>query len=155
MYRINKEDNKMMLISDCTEEKEMEKNILMRREEDLQMQLQAVRMLIERDRAMERVEETPEKKQSFCEVITQDKGQLEESSKTEKLRVILKSIFQEVLEEYQEELCEDLKTSIKKEMDYQFRMQEDHLMELVKEEPVKEEEPERRDLLRRKYTLFS
>ena len=54
MYRINKEDNKMMLISDCTEEKEMEKNILMRREEDLQMQLQAVRMLIERDRAMER-----------------------------------------------------------------------------------------------------
>lgn len=145
----------MMLISDCTEEKEMEKNILMRREEDLQMQLQAVRMLIERDRAMERVEETPEKKQSFCEVITQDKGQLEESSKTEKLRVILKSIFQEVLEEYQEELCEDLKTSIKKEMDYQFRMQEDHLMELVKEEPVKEEEPERRDLLRRKYTLFS
>jgi len=88
-------------------------------------------------------------------VITQDKGQLEESSKTEKLRVILKSIFQEVLEEYQEELCEDLKTSIKKEMDYQFRMQEDHLMELVKEEPVKEEEPERRDLLRRKYTLFS
>lgn len=155
MYRINKEDNKMMLISDCTEEKEMEKNILMKREEDPQMQLQAVRMLIERDRAMERVEETPEKKQSFCEVITQDKGQLEESSKTEKLRVILKSIFQEVLEEYQEELCEDLKTSIKKEMDYQFRMQEDHLMELVKEEPVKEEEPERRDLLRRKYTLFS
>jgi len=155
VYRINKEDNKMMLISDCTEEKEMEKNILMKREEDPQMQLQAVRMLIERDRAMERVEETPEKKQSFCEVITQDKGQLEESSKTEKLRVILKSIFQEVLEEYQEELCEDLKTSIKKEMDYQFRMQEDHLMELVKEEPVKEEEPERRDLLRRKYTLFS
>ena len=89
----------------------------------------------------------------------QHQSSLQSESNEEKfkrLQWLLKQLFQDTLQENNEYLCREMKESVLKEMDYQFRMQEEREEERSKEKVKREEEHYRKidDLLRKKRRLL-
>lgn len=106
------------------------------------------------------VEEIPsmEKRQETLPA-EQNQSVLQGESNEEKfkrLQWLLKQLFKDTLQENNEYLCREMKESVLKEMDYQFRMQEEREEERSKEKVKREEEHYRKidDLLRKKRRLL-
>lgn len=76
--------------------------------------------------------------------------------KARRLQWLLKQLFKETLQENNEYLCREMKESILKELDYQFRMQEEREDERNAEKLKREEEHYRKidELLRKKRRLL-
>lgn len=76
--------------------------------------------------------------------------------KFKRLQWLLKQLFKETLQENNEYLCREMKESVLKEMDYQFRMQEEREEERNTEKVKREEEHYKKidDLLRKKRRLL-
>lgn len=68
-----------------------------------------------------------------------DSGDKEFAGKVEKLQVLLRMMIGEILEEYNDNLCSDVKESLIKELDYQFRMQEERMDERDKAKEEKQD----------------
>lgn len=89
----------------------------------------------------------------------QNQSSLQGESNEEKfkrLQWLLKQLFKDTLQENNEYLCREMKESVLKEMDYQFRMQEEREEERSKEKVKREEEHYKKidDLLRKKRRLL-
>lgn len=89
----------------------------------------------------------------------QNQSSLQGESNEEKfkrLQWLLKQLFKDTLQENNEHLCREMKESVLKEMDYQFRMQEEREEERSKEKVKREEEHYKKidDLLRKKRRLL-
>lgn len=76
----------------------------------------------------------------------------EREEKAKRLQWLLKQLFRETLQENNEELCRDMKDVLLKELDYQFRMQEEKEEERNAEKIKREEEHYKKidELLRKK-----
>lgn len=76
--------------------------------------------------------------------------------KAQRLQWLLKQLFRETLQENNEYLCREMKESILKELDYQFRMQEEREDERNAEKLKREEEHYKKidELLRKKRRLL-
>ena len=99
-----------------------------------------------------------EKKQDKPLPAEQKKSLQRESNeeKFKRLQWLLKQLFKETLQENNEYLCRDMKESVLKEMDYQFRMQEEREEERNTEKVKREEEHYKKidELLRKKRRLL-
>lgn len=76
--------------------------------------------------------------------------------KAQRLQWLLKQLFRETLQENNEYLCREMKESILKELDYQFRMQEERADEREAEKLKRDEEHYKRidEMLRKKRKLL-
>lgn len=76
--------------------------------------------------------------------------------KAKRLQWLLKQLFRETLQENNEYLCREMKESILKELDYQFRMQEERADEREAEKLKRDEEHYKRidEMLRKKRRLL-
>ena len=76
--------------------------------------------------------------------------------KAERLQWLLKQLFKEVLKENNEVLAQEIKESVIKELDYQFRMQDERNDEREEERNKRDEEHYKRidELLRKKRRLI-
>ena len=83
-------------------------------------------------------------------------GQESREEKAARLQWLLKQLFKEVLQENYEVMCREVRESILKEMDYQFRMQEEREDEREAAQIKRDEEHFRRvdELLRKKRGLL-
>lgn len=94
-----------------------------------------------------------------CELVHPAQRLMQEESREEKaarLQWLLKQLFRETLLENNERLCMDVKESILKELDYQFRMQEEREEEREERRSKRDEEHFKRidELLRKKRNLL-
>lgn len=94
-----------------------------------------------------------------CELVHPAQRLMQEESREEKaarLQWLLKQLFRETLLENNEQLCMDVKESILKELDYQFRMQEERDEEREERRSKRDEEHFKRidELLRKKRNLL-
>ena len=85
-------------------------------------------------------------------VVGEESGE----EKAARLQLLLKQLFKEVLQENNEAMCREVRESILKEMDYQFRMQEEREDEREAAQIKRDEEHFRRvdELLRKKRGLL-
>jgi len=85
-------------------------------------------------------------------VVGEESGE----EKAARLQWLLKQLFKEVLQENNEAMCREVRESILKEMDYQFRMQEEREDEREAAQIKRDEEHFRRvdELLRKKRGLL-
>lgn len=85
-------------------------------------------------------------------VVGEESGE----EKAARLQWLLKQLFREVLQENNEAMCREVRESILKEMDYQFRMQEEREDEREAAQIKRDEEHFRRvdELLRKKRGLL-
>ena len=83
-------------------------------------------------------------------------GEESREEKAARLQWLLKQLFREVLQENNEAMCREVRESILKEMDYQFRMQEEREEEREAAQIKRDEEHFRRvdELLRKKRGLL-
>ena len=83
-------------------------------------------------------------------------GEESREEKAARLQWLLKQLFKEVLQENNEAMCREVRESILKEMDYQFRMQEEREEEREAAQIKRDEEHFRRvdELLRKKRGLL-
>lgn len=83
-------------------------------------------------------------------------GEESREEKAARLQWLLKQLFKEVLQENNEAVCREVRESILKEMDYQFRMQEEREDEREAAQIKRDEEHFRRvdELLRKKRGLL-
>lgn len=83
-------------------------------------------------------------------------GEESREEKAARLQWLLKQLFREVLQENNEAVCREVRESILKEMDYQFRMQEEREDEREAAQIKRDEEHFRRvdELLRKKIGLL-
>lgn len=83
-------------------------------------------------------------------------GEESREEKAARLQWLLKQLFKEVLQENNEVMCREVRESILKEMDYQFRMQEEREGEREAAQIKRDEEHFRRvdELLRKKRGLL-
>ena len=83
-------------------------------------------------------------------------GEESREEKAARLQWLLKQLFKEVLQENNEAMCREVRESILKEMDYQFRMQEEREDEREAAQIKRDEEHFRRvdELLRKKRGLL-
>lgn len=83
-------------------------------------------------------------------------GEESREEKAARLQWLLKQLFREVLQENNEAMCREVRESILKEMDYQFRMQEEREDEREAAQVKRDEEHFRRvdELLRKKRGLL-
>lgn len=83
-------------------------------------------------------------------------GEESREEKAARLQWLLKQLFKEVLQENNEVMCREVRESILKEMDYQFRMQEEREDEREAAQIKRDEEHFRRvdELLRKKRGLL-
>ncbi len=83
-------------------------------------------------------------------------GEESREEKAARLQWLLKQLFKEVLQENNEVVCREVRESILKEMDYQFRMQEEREDEREAAQIKRDEEHFRRvdELLRKKRGLL-
>lgn len=83
-------------------------------------------------------------------------GEESREEKAARLQWLLKQLFREVLQENNEAMCREVRESILKEMDYQFRMQEEREDEREAAQIKRDEEHFRRvdELLRKKRGLL-
>lgn len=119
------------------------------------LQLKAIRMLL-KDGKLDRLDNIQGSEVVSTEiqepVIYDDSGE----EKAKRLQFLLQQLFRETLQENNKELCQIIKESVLKEMDYQFRVQEEreeeHHAELMKnqEEHFKKVD----ELLRKKRGLL-
>ncbi len=89
------------------------------------------------------------------QVITPERATLRPETgddKMKRLQFLLQQMFREVLQENNESLCQEMKESIIKELDYQFRMQEEREEERDAEKVKRDEEHYKKidELLRKK-----
>ena len=94
-----------------------------------------------------------------CELVHPAQRLMQEESREEKaarLQWLLKQLLRETLLENNEQLCMDVKESILKELDYQFRMQEERDEEREERRSKRDEEHFKRidELLRKKRNLL-
>lgn len=99
--------------------------------------------------------QTPEKDKMAIEIVDSPESTIKQETKEEKarrLQWLLQQLIRETLQENNKELCRDIRESVIKELDYQFRNQEEreeeryHIQELRNEEYYKRID----ELLRRK-----
>lgn len=76
--------------------------------------------------------------------------------KAKRLQWLLQQMMREVLKENNQELSQEIKDSVVKELDYQFRIQEERDEEKYRERTAREEEHYKKidEMLRRKRGLF-
>lgn len=76
------------------------------------------------------------------DVLNKDKGfnSAEKDDKVRRLQWLLQQMIANTLRENNQELCDNIRDSIVKELDYQFRMQEQKVDEREKEKMEREEE---------------
>ncbi len=101
----------------------------------------------------------PEEERGVVQTIQPATGTLAEETREEKsarLQWLLQQMFRETLQENNDYLCRQMKESILKELDYQFRMQEERDEERNAEQIKRDEEHFKRidELLRKKRRLL-
>lgn len=104
------------------------------------------------------------KESTGLRTVNQQEVKTEAENKAARMQMLLKQLIMEAVKDSNEELCENLKESVLKEMDYQFRIQEERAEERDSSRMKKEEEHFSRldELLRerlkdkkkRKHSLF-
>ncbi len=102
-----------------------------------------------------RKEELEENSAMTIQVVEKEAISTEEETKEEKaqrLQWLLKQLIKETLQENNQELCKDIREGVVKELDYQFRCQEERESEREKERTQRSEEYYKRmdELLRKK-----
>lgn len=132
------------------------------------LQLKAIRLILKNGKLdrlsdgesaqAEKAAETVEKVTGEVEPIktTSVVGEESREEKAARLQWLLKQLFKEVLQENNEVMCREVRESILKEMDYQFRMQEEREDEREAAQIKRDEEHFRRvdELLRKKRGLL-
>lgn len=132
------------------------------------LQLKAIRLILKNGKLdrlsdgesaqAEKAAETVEKVTGEVEPIktTSVVGEESREEKAARLQWLLKQLFREVLQENNEAMCREVRESILKEMDYQFRMQEEREDEREAAQIKRDEEHFRRvdELLRKKRGLL-
>lgn len=132
------------------------------------LQLKAIRMILKDGQfnivpEKEEVEKTKEKREGIMAIEVVGTKQLEvpinmenKEEKAKRLQWLLQQMMREVLKENNEELSKEIKDSVVKELDYQFRLQEERDDEKYKERMVREEEHYKKidEMLRKKRRLF-
>lgn len=128
------------------------------------LQLKAIRMVLKNgklDMLSEQDGGKEEREEDLCRVprtyqqtevaVQSENGE----EKAQRLQWLLKQLFRETLQENNEYLCREMKESILKELDYQFRMQEERDEERNAEKIKRDEEHYRKidELLRKKRRL--
>lgn len=113
----------------------------------------------ERQEQPESAEQAQVLPKKSCELVHPAQRLMQEESREEKaarLQWLLKQLFRETLLENNEQLCMDVKESILKELDYQFRMQEERDEEREERRSKRDEEHFKRidELLRKKRNLL-
>lgn len=78
-----------------------------------------------------------EKQEESTKIITEDEAKEE---KAKRLQWLLQQMIAETIRENNEELCADIRQTILKEMDYQFRLQDEKDDERDKKRSVREDE---------------
>lgn len=113
------------------------------------LQLKAIRMILKDGKfnlLHEKKEELAESiSETACEIDMPKQGA---EDKAQRLQWLLKQLFKETLQENNAYLCKEMKESILKELDYQFRMQEERADERDEEHYKRIDE-----LLRKKRRL--
>ncbi len=119
------------------------------------LQLKAIRMIL-KDGKIDRLENMQVEELAPAEiqkpVVYEDAGE----DKGKRLQWLLQQLFRETLQENNKELCQIIKESVLKEMDYQFRVQEERGEEYHTELMKKQEEHFKKvdELLRKKRRLL-
>lgn len=126
------------------------------------LQLKAIRVILKNGK-METQDILPEKPvkkevlQPANDIITEEEaGRLCTDDKAKRLQWLLQQLFRETLQENNKELCRLVKENILKELDYQFRAQEEKEDERYNERMKREEEHYKKidELLRKKRRLI-
>ena len=135
------------------------------------LQLKAIRMIL-KDGKLDRLEESGEKKMQIRVeelvgeysdtrelIVETSEGPVYDGNsedKAKRLQWLLQQLFRETLQENNKELCQMIKESVLKEVDYQFRVQEEREDEKHAELMKKQEEHFRKvdELLRKKRGLL-
>lgn len=133
------------------------------------LQLKAIRMILKNgklDRLVEmdgqeaetKESEEKEEKKDTLQVVSEGEALHTENSeeKMKRLQWLLQQMMKEVVKENNASLCKEMKDSILKELDYQFRMQEEKEEERNAQKLKRDEEYYKRidELLRKKRKLF-
>ena len=133
------------------------------------LQLKAIRMVLkdgefnvlpmEPSEAVESAKNMEIESVKNTEVAVQGEGTVQSDvaeDKAKRLQWLLKQLFRETLQENNEYLCREMKESILKELDYQFRMQEERADERDAEKLRRDEEHYKKvdEMLRKKRRLL-
>lgn len=104
------------------------------------------------------IERVNEEEEGFSLMSKEEHSLHDETSeeKAQRLKWLLQQIFKETLRENNEHLCREVKESMLKELDYQFRMQEEREEERNAEKVKRDEEHFKKidELLRKKRKLI-
>ncbi len=95
------------------------------------LQLKAIKVMLQDDESFEKDLEDAEKSKKIISVIS--KTNLEPENKAARMQMLLKQMLVEAVRDSNEELCENIKETVLKELDYQFRLQEEREEEREKE----------------------
>lgn len=130
------------------------------------LQLKAIRMILKNGK-LDRLVETDgqetetkeqEEKEDTLQVVSGEQALHTENSedKMKRLQWLLQQMMKEVVKENNASLCREMKDSILKELDYQFRMQDEKEEERNAQKLKRDEEYYKRidELLRKKRKLF-
>lgn len=118
------------------------------------LQLKAIKMVLKNGKvSMLPVQEEQMVPGTLNEVIPREESREEKAAR---LQWLLQQLFREALQENNAQLCQVMKESILKELDYQFRMQEEREDERETERAKKSEEHYKKidELLRKKRGLL-
>lgn len=124
------------------------------------LQLKAIRMIvrngkIERVKSEDETKKMGEEKQMIEIIASKDISEMDEGKeeKSIRLQMLLQHMITEAVKESNKEMCDDIKESVLKEMDYQFRLQEEREEIRTTERNKKEDEHYKRiDELLRSYS---
>ena len=118
------------------------------------LQLKAIKMILKNGNPEVLFQEEPPKELSINIVDSRDTIPAAESKeeKARRLQWLLQQMIRQTLQENNDELCKEIKESVVKELDYQFRMQEEREEERDKKQASRDEEYYKRmdELLRKK-----
>ncbi len=118
------------------------------------LQLKAIKMIL-KDGKLDVLETEEENGGMAIQVVEKEAISAEEETKEEKaqrLQWLLKQLIRETLQENNQELCKDIREGVVKELDYQFRCQEEREIEREKERTQRSDEYYKKmdELLRKK-----
>lgn len=128
------------------------------------LQLKAIRMVMKGENLNMPVAKKEDKE---IRLINREEHQLKtddesvyletKEEKAKRLQILLKQLFRETLRENNQRLCQEVKDSLAKEMDYQFRMQDEKDEERYTERRRREEEHYKQvdELLRKKRGIWN
>jgi len=115
------------------------------------LQLKAIKTILQKEEGRETEEKSPKSEPEMAISIVESHELKQE--KAQKLQWFLQQLIRETLEENNDQLCSEIKETVLKELDYQFRMQEEREDERErKQEERSEEYYKRMDELMRKKT---